>query len=129
MIVQNGEYFALCTYLCYWPPLFTWYSLETQITLRLGLTLTQKKALKIFWTKIIVLVHYSGNFKLWCKLGLSIKYRFACKSPILSLWCFWLLFTVIPKDYWVRKNFQDMGPLSVNSIHIRRLLFEKNKIF
>ena len=32
--------------------------------------------------------------------------------------------TVVPKDYWDRKNFQDMGPLSVNSIHIRGLLFE-----
>ena len=37
--------------------------------------------------------------------------------------------TVVPKDYWDKKNLQDMGPLSVNSIHIRGLLFEKNKIF
>ena len=37
--------------------------------------------------------------------------------------------TVIPKDYWDKKNFQDMGPLSVNSIHISVLLFEKNEIF
>ena len=35
--------------------------------------------------------------------------------------------TVIPKDYWDEKNFQDMRPLSVNSIHIRGLLFEKKK--
>ena len=39
------------------------------------------------------------------------------------------LLTVVPKDYWDEKNFQDMGPLSVNSIHIRGLLFEKNKFF
>ena len=38
-------------------------------------------------------------------------------------------YTVIPKDYWDEKNFQDMGPSSVNSIHISVLLFEKNKIF
>ena len=38
-------------------------------------------------------------------------------------------FTVVPKDYWDKKNLQDMGPLSVNSIHIRGLLFEKNQIF
>ena len=31
--------------------------------------------------------------------------------------------TVVPKDYWDRKNFQDMGPLSANSIHIRELIF------
>ena len=37
--------------------------------------------------------------------------------------------TVVPKDYWDEKNLQDMGPLSVNSIHIRGLLFEKNKNF
>ena len=37
--------------------------------------------------------------------------------------------TVVPKDYWDKKNLQDMAPLSVNSIHIRGLLFEKNKIF
>ena len=26
--------------------------------------------------------------------------------------------TEVPKDYWDKKNLQDMGPLSVNSIHI-----------
>ena len=35
--------------------------------------------------------------------------------------------TVIPKDYWDKKKLQDMGPLSVNSIHIRGLLFETKK--
>ena len=38
-------------------------------------------------------------------------------------------YTVIPKDYWDRKNFPNMGPLLVNSIHISVLHFEKNKIF
>ena len=42
---------------------------------------------------------------------------------------FRLCTTVVPKDYWDKKNLQDMGPLSVNSIHIRGLLFEKNQIF
>ena len=37
--------------------------------------------------------------------------------------------TVIPKDYWDRKNFPNMGPLLVNSIHISVPHFEKNKIF
>ena len=30
-----------------------------------------------------------------------------------------VLHTVVLKDYWDKKDFQDMGPLSVNSIHIR----------
>ena len=38
-------------------------------------------------------------------------------------------FTVGLKDYWDEKFFQDMGPLSVNSVHIRELLFEKNTFF
>ena len=43
----------------------------------------------------------------------------------MKIWCQYLKpRTVVPKDYWDRKNFQDMGPLSVNSIHIRGLLFE-----
>ena len=39
-----------------------------------------------------------------------------------------VLHTVVLKDYWDKKDFQDMGPLSVNSIHIRGLLFETIKI-
>ena len=37
--------------------------------------------------------------------------------------------TVIPKDYWDEKNLQDMGTSSVNSTHIRVLVFGENKIF
>ena len=37
--------------------------------------------------------------------------------------------TVIPKDYWDKKKFQDMGPLSVNAIDISVLLFEKKTKF
>ena len=38
---------------------------------------------------------------------------------------FALSITVVLKDYWDKKNLQDMWPLSVNSLHIRGLLFEK----
>ena len=38
-------------------------------------------------------------------------------------------YTVVPKDYWDKKNLPDMGPLQINSIHIRGLLFEKFNIF
>ena len=41
----------------------------------------------------------------------------------------WWCSTVVPKDYRDKKNLPDMGPLSVNSIDIRGLLFKKDKIF
>ena len=49
------------------------------------------------------------------------------RKKILVLWS--LHHTIVQKDYWDRKNFPDMGPLPVNSIHVSILLFEKNKIF
>ena len=45
-------------------------------------------ALKSLWTNFLpsslIMQYSSGKFKLWCKLGLSIKTRFSCESPILA---------------------------------------------
>ena len=73
-----------------------------------------------------------------CAIDLPATNMFTKRLKDLSLKCLPLKYpplkcpplnTVIRKDHWDKKNLQDMGPLSVNSIHIRGLLFEKNKIF